>query len=97
MSWNLARTINNLAFEVGNIQTDVTVLEEKTSDISNVTNDGTIFTKNLYAEKFIVPNGTNKQYLMADGTLLEESSNQQSNIYLYSFSQALTASPANSH
>lgn len=69
-------------------------LEQKTLYIQlPVSNSGTVFSNYVYANKFIVPSGTNKQYLMADGTLLEESSNQQSNIYLYSFNQTLTPPP----
>ena len=62
MSWNTARILNNLAFDVSNLQ-------KKTSEIVETNDDGTIFDKNIYSDGFVLNNGpTPAQFLLSDGT-----------------------------
>lgn len=60
-----------------------------------LSNDGTHFSNNVTAKKFILDGATseNKAYLMSDGTTSTASSNGQPNIYLFLNSQNI-ASPA---
>jgi hypothetical protein len=60
-----------------------------------LSNDGTHFSNNVTAKKFILDGATseNKAYLMSDGTTSTSSSNGQPNIYLFLNSQNI-ASPA---
>lgn len=69
MSWNISRIINNLAFDVSNLKQDVSELETKTVDIVETNVNGTVFDKNIYADKYIINNGPNPaQFLLSDGT-----------------------------
>ena len=43
MSWNTARILNNLTFDVSNLQ-------KKTSEIVETNYNGTIFDKNVYSD-----------------------------------------------
>ena len=62
MSWNTRRILNNLAIDVSNLQ-------EKTSEIVETNDDGTIFDKNVYSDGFVLNNGPEPaQVLLSDGT-----------------------------
>ena len=88
---------NNIS-NVGTINnTSISDLAEKTIFINLPLNpNGTVFSNNLYADKFIL-NGEQKSpaYLMSDGsTLAVSGQNSQSNIYLY-HNSTVNVSPPN--
>lgn len=76
---------NNIS-NVGTINnTSISDLADKTIFINLPLNPtGTVFSNNLYADKFILNGATTPAYLMSDGsTIAVSGQNSQSNIYLY--------------
>lgn len=70
MSWNLSRTINNILFDIIDIQADVTILEGKTQNINEALPDETKFAGDIYADKYIINNDTSPpKKLYSDGSL----------------------------
>ena len=86
MSWNTARILNNLAFDVSNVK-------KKTSEIVETNDDGTIFDKYVYSDGFVVNNVENTGYLRSDGTVVESTQQGQPNIYLYRNSNNVSNDP----
>ena len=91
MSWNLARTINNLAFKVQENTDDIKVIENKTIHI------GANLSPTMNVNSSIVGFISNQQigdqagFLMSDGTILTNSQQGQPNIYLYNNNNSSTA------
>jgi hypothetical protein len=93
MSWNLARTINNLAFEVQENTDDIKVIENKTIHIDASLSPTMNVNASIVATGFISNQqiGNNVGYLMSDGTISTSSQAGQPNIYLYSNNNSSTA------
>jgi len=86
MSWNLARTINNLSFEVKHNTDDIDVIKNKTFHIDASLSPTMNVNASIVAPGFISSQqiGNNVGYLMSDGTISTSSQAGQPNIYLYS-------------
>ena len=85
--------LNALAASVSNHTSFIADLTSLTQNQS-ASPDFTSFAGRVTADQFVKQNGTNNQFLMADGSVLENSnSNANSNIYLYTFSTATVAPP----
>ena len=85
--------LNALAASVSNHTSFIADLTSLTQNQS-ASPDFTSFAGRVTADQFVKQNGTNNQFLMADGSVLENSnSNSGSNIYLYTFSTATVAPP----
>lgn len=70
MSWNLSRTINNILFDIIDIQADVTTLEGKTQNINEAIPDETKFAGDIYADKYVINNDTSPpKKLYSNGSL----------------------------
>ena len=84
MSWNLARTINNLAFEVQENTDDIKVIENKTIHIDASLSPTMNVNASIVATGFISNQqiGDQAGFLMSDGTILTNSQQGQPNIYL---------------
>lgn len=74
-------------------------ISDKTANINSVVNNvSTSFTGAINADSIIKTGGTNQQYLMANGSVLQYSANSgNSNFYLYKSSQSLSDTPTAGH
>ena len=86
--------LNAVALATSNNTTLIAGLSTATQNIS-ASPESTLFDGQVTANKFVKDNGTSNQFLMADGSTLENSnSNANSNIYLYNSSTLTSAPPS---
>ena len=84
------KTLNNEVKDFNS--TNLRDLTFKTTYIDlPLSTDGTIFSENVYADKFVINGATseNKGYLMSDGSVTTNSQQGQPNIYLYTNSNGV--------
>jgi hypothetical protein len=84
-------------YDIGTINSDLNQVKDKTFHIQlPLSGLGTLFSENVYADKFVTNGGTNQQYVMGDGTTLQYSANSgNSNFYLYNNGTDQEPTPAN--
>jgi hypothetical protein len=84
-------------YDIGTINSDLNNVKDKTFHIQlPLSGLGTIFSENVYADKFVTNGATNQQYVMGDGTTLQYSANSgNSNFYLYNNGSDQDTTPPN--